>query len=190
MHFSYDWVFYTLLTYLPTFIKSIYSLSLTMTSLLSLFPYLTLAIFQIVLSYVGDFAIKSGKFRLVTVRKSFVIIGNLTSSILLMLAVYAKSLTSMVIFMSFATGFAGLCASAENANMMDLSPHYAGIVMGISNTVATLPGIIAPVVTAKIIGSNPTLESWREVFLITIVIMLVASSIYTIFGRAVSQPGM
>lgn len=167
-----------------------YNLSLSKTAFYSLFPYMTLTIFQIVVSYIGDCFIKSHKFKIVTIRKSFVIIGNVTSSILLMFAVYSKNLYVMVIFMSLATGFAGLCATAENANMMDLSPHYAGIVMGCSNTFATLPGIISPVITSYIIGENPTPYLWRIVFIITDVIMLCAASVYTIFGRGVSQPGM
>lgn len=41
--------------------------------------------------------------------------------------------------------------------MMDVSPNYAGIIMGISNTIATIPGIICPVLTSYIIGAEPTL---------------------------------
>lgn len=41
--------------------------------------------------------------------------------------------------------------------MMDVSPNYAGIIMGISNTIATIPGIICPVLISYIIGEKPTL---------------------------------
>jgi hypothetical protein len=30
------------------------------------------------------------------------------------------------------------------SNMLDLAPRHAGALMGISNTVATLPGVLSP----------------------------------------------
>lgn len=43
-------------------------------------------------------------------------------------------------------------------NIIDLSPNYAGILMGIVNTIATLPGMIGPVVAGAIVQE----VSWRE----------------------------
>ena len=42
--------------------------------------------------------------------------------------------------------------------MIDLAPNYAGILMGIANTIGTLPGMIAPLVVGAIVHQ----VSWRE----------------------------
>ena len=39
-------------------------------------------------------------------------------------------------------------------NIGDLSPNYAGTLMGISNTVANIPGFLAPLVNGIIIGEK------------------------------------
>ena len=39
-------------------------------------------------------------------------------------------------------------------NIGDLSPNYAGTLMGISNTIANIPGFLAPLVNGIIIGEK------------------------------------
>jgi len=54
-------------------------------------------------------------------------------------------------------------------NHIDLSPTYAGVLMGVTNTVATIPGIVSPTLTGYILGSDvdhPPIENWRIVFFI------------------------
>lgn len=42
-----------------------------------------------------------------------------------------------------------------SVNHLDLAPQHASILMGISNTFATLPGIISPTITGYIVKSPP-----------------------------------
>ena len=42
-------------------------------------------------------------------------------------------------------------------NIGDLSPNYAGTLMGISNTIANIPGFLAPLVNGVIIGEKVVL---------------------------------
>lgn len=39
-------------------------------------------------------------------------------------------------------------------NHLDLAPNFAGILMGVSNTVATLSGIISPIITGYIVTNG------------------------------------
>jgi ACS family sodium-dependent inorganic phosphate cotransporter len=41
-----------------------------------------------------------------------------------------------------------------SVNHLDIAPQHAGVLMGISNTVATLPGIISPLVTGFIVQNE------------------------------------
>jgi len=46
-----------------------------------------------------------------------------------------------VTFMTLAIGLMGLEGAGYGANAMEIAPRYAGIIFGVSNTVATIPGI-------------------------------------------------
>ena len=54
--------------------------------------------------------------------------------------------------MTGALGSSGLGVAGFNSNHLDIAPNYAGILMGITNTAGTIPGILAPF-TAKMIAS-------------------------------------
>ena len=54
--------------------------------------------------------------------------------------------------MTCALGGSGVIMAGFNSNHLDIAPRYAGVLMGITNTVATVPGIIAPLV-AKLIAN-------------------------------------
>ncbi len=49
-----------------------------------------------------------------------------------------------VALLTLAVGCSGAIYSGFVVNMVDIVPPFAGILFGISNTVATIPGILAP----------------------------------------------
>ena len=51
-----------------------------------------------------------------------------------------------VTLFSLAIGIQGLNGSSYTVNHLDIAPRFAGVLMGISNSVATIPGIISPYV--------------------------------------------
>ena len=88
-------------------------------------------------------------------------------------------------------------------NYADLSPNYSGFLMSISNTVGSIPGFVAPLVTGiitednasssqtliklpSIINHNSQLQStiaaWRSIFLIAAGIYIFSSIIFMVFG--------
>jgi ACS family sodium-dependent inorganic phosphate cotransporter len=65
--------------------------------------------------------------------------------------------------------------AAFGVNHLDIGPRYAGILMGISNTAATVPGIIGVAVTGLILGIT---GSFAPIFYITAVVYLVGLAGY------------
>ncbi|CAK1553393.1 unnamed protein product [Leptosia nina] len=59
--------------------------------------------------------------------------------------------------------------------------------MGLSNTIATLPGIVSPPLAGSIV-TDKTAEQWRIVCFISSAIYLVGAIIYYIFCSAEQQP--
>ena len=61
--------------------------------------------------------------------------------------------TLCVLFLTLAVGCSGLAQAGFNINHIDIAPQYAGILMGITNTAGTIPGIVGPLV-AKMIAKK------------------------------------
>ena len=55
-----------------------------------------------------------------------------------------------VLYLSFSVGFSGMAITGFHINHIDLAPQYAGVLMGITNSVATIPGIIGPLIAKTI----------------------------------------
>jgi hypothetical protein len=65
-------------------------------------------------------------------------------------------------------------------NINDIAGPYSGIIFGLSNTMATLPGIIAPKMTASI-TKNQLQSEWQIVFLISAAIYFIGTFFDLIF---------
>lgn len=52
-------------------------------------------------------------------------------------------------------GFGGMSLSGFSVNHLDIAPRYAGLLMGITNSAGTLPGIIGPYVAGAMTPSPP-----------------------------------
>ena len=47
-----------------------------------------------------------------------------------------------------------MSAAAYNTNYLDVSPHYAGQLFSIGNTIANITGIVTPIITGNILGDK------------------------------------
>jgi len=54
--------------------------------------------------------------------------------------------TLAVVLFSLALSSSALNMSSYNVNHLDIAPRYAGVLMGITNTAGTIPGMIGPYV--------------------------------------------
>jgi len=72
-------------------------------------------------------------------------------AVFLLLCGYFGSTTLWaIIFLSVSVGTVGFAVAGFTINHLDVAPKYAGILMGISNTVATIPGFVGPQVAKMI----------------------------------------
>ncbi len=55
---------------------------------------------------------------------------------------YSESMEDAITFLILGVGFSGLNATGYAVNHLDIAPRYAGILMGLSNTFATIPHLI------------------------------------------------
>ncbi|XP_061645522.1 sialin [Phyllopteryx taeniolatus] len=187
-HFSYNWTFYTLLTLLPTYMNDILGFSIQQNGFLSALPYLGCALFAMMSGQLADYLRERRRYSTVTVRKSFSVVGMIGPAVFLVAAGYTGcNYTLALTFLTLSSSLGGVSASGFNINHLDIAPSYAGILLGITNTFATIPGMVGPVI-ARSLTANNTIEEWQTVFYIAAAINLFGATFYSIFGRGSVQP--
>ena len=62
--------------------------------------------------------------------------------------------TVAVVLFSLALGMSALNTSSYNVNHLDIAPRYAGVLMGITNSAATIPGMVGPYVVGYLTNNE------------------------------------
>ncbi|RUS83811.1 hypothetical protein EGW08_008423 [Elysia chlorotica] len=169
-HMANNYLNYTLITSLPTFMKESLNFDVKENGALSALPYVCQFLGAIIVGQIADKVREKQLMSTKNVRKLFQTICK-----------YIQSLGGAGICVAIvgqmgcehryaAVGMLCLCTillSANRAgylsNHLDLAPSYAGILYGITNTVATVPGMVAPIVTGALTPTGSA-DEWRTVF--------------------------
>ena len=81
----------------------------------------------------------------------FHLTGGIGSATFLLLCGYLGiSTVTAVTFLTLSTAMTGVGIAGYHVNYLDIAPRFAGVIMGISNVIGTLPGFIAPQVAKAI----------------------------------------
>ena len=185
-HFTENWGFYTLLTCLPMFLRDVLGYSLDTAGFLASFPYILMAMVVQVSGYLADTIRADGKLSTTHIRKLFTCGAYLGQAFFMTLTALIMTRGTSITFLSLALGLGGLTWAGFGVNHLDVAPRYAAILMGISNTVGTIPGIIVPSLTGSIVVER-TPEEWRTVFLITAGVYTIGALLYGILASGEKQ---
>ncbi|KAJ8014130.1 hypothetical protein DPEC_G00037060 [Dallia pectoralis] len=187
-HFSYNWTFYTLLTLLPTYMSNVLGFSIKENGALSALPYIGCGLMAVLGGQLADYLREKHFCRTVVVRKVFSLIGMIGPAVFIVAVGYTGcNYVLAVAFLTISSSLGGMVASGFNINHLDIAPSYAGILLGITNSFATIPGMVGPVI-ARALTKNNTIEEWQSVFYISAGINLFGAAFYTLFGQGVVQP--
>uniref|UniRef100_A0A8C3CYY6 Sialin n=1 Tax=Cairina moschata TaxID=8855 RepID=A0A8C3CYY6_CAIMO len=170
-HFSYNWTFYTLLTLLPTYMKEILRFDAQENGFLSALPYFGCWLCIILSGQIADYLREKQKFSTVCVRKCFTLIGMIGPAVFLVAAGFIGCNYALAVaFVTISTTLGGFCTSGYSINHLDIAPSYAGILLGITNSFATIPGMVGPVI-AKSLTHNVSPFTFFIFFSVTIFII-------------------
>ncbi|GBN69743.1 Vesicular glutamate transporter 2, partial [Araneus ventricosus] len=84
--------------------------------------------------------------------------------------------------------FIGLSFTGCMIAPVDMSPTFAGSVMGLSSTIGSLAAFIFPVLVGVMTDGQQTLEQWNKIFLMCIGIVFSSGILFCVFGSAEVQP--
>jgi len=82
-------------------------------------------------------------------------------------------------YLTLGLGAVATSAAGFLVNHLDIGPRYAGVLMGITNTIGTIPGILAPVITGFIIQFS---GSWDPVFYLAAAISAIGLLVWLLFA--------
>jgi ACS family sodium-dependent inorganic phosphate cotransporter len=180
-HFGQNWTNYTLSNWLPTYFKEVLGMETRALSLTSV-PFLANAIAGMLAGHVADTLISRKLCTVLTVRRLATTVGLLGPAAchVLFAMTRSPSVAIGIVTLSFTLG--ALTSSGYMANHSDISESYAGLTFGISNTVATLPGVVAGPLTAWLIEYFR--GAWAPVFLIAAAINVACALVYLALSKA------
>ncbi|KAH9499196.1 hypothetical protein Btru_004415 [Bulinus truncatus] len=188
-HTCSNWGEYTFLTNMPTYIKEVLNFDIKKNGFLSSVPYLAFWIVITSSSWLADLVRSRQVLSTTATRKVFNSLGNLLPAALLICISFVDcrqselAITLLTIGISL-TGFQYGGGLYMNAG--DIAPAYAGVIYGISNTVATIPGFLAPL-TIALLTPDQTQEQWKLVFYISAAIYVLGTVFFVAFSDGTLQ---
>ena len=186
--FANNWGGYTLLTCLPKYLHDILRFDMTQNGILSALPYIVTWLLMIVGGYLADWLSRPHRLHITTVRKLFNTAGLLIPGLFLSTVGFLDCNRFLIVFaVVIAIGSAGLTVSGFAVNHLDIAPRYAGTLMGLTNTLATVGGILGPQVVGMLTYHESTRSQWQKVFYIATAIYCFGAAVFLIFGSGEIQ---
>ncbi|EQB79212.1 vesicular glutamate transporter 2 isoform 2 [Camelus ferus] len=155
--------------------------------MLSAVPHLVMTIIVPIGGQIADFLRSKQILSTTTVRKIMNCGGFGMEATLLLVVGYSHTRGVAISFLVLAVGFSGFAISGFNVNHLDIAPRYASILMGISNGVGTLSGMVCPIIVGAM-TKNKSREEWQYVFLIAALVHYGGVIFYAIFASGEKQP--
>ncbi len=163
------WTWYMLLTWMPIYLVKARGFSLEEMGIYAMFPYLAMLLAANGSGWLADSLIHRGV-NITLVRKVFQSICFIGSAVCLLLLSSTTSPQLAVLYLSLGLGSVAAGAAGFLVNHLDIGPRYAGVLMGVANTLGTIAGVLAPVVTGFIVQFT---NSWEPVFYLAAGISLI-----------------
>ena len=182
-HFAHNWLLYVLLAWLPSYFKASFGVSIANAGLLSAAPPLAMFFAANTAGHLADRLIANGRTVIFT-RKLMQCGGLFGAAAFLLLVPLAGSLTVAVLLMCGSASGLGFCAAGFNANTFDVAPRHADVIWGISNTFATIPGIVGVAITGWLVQQT---GSYSSAFILTAVIALAGGAVFLVAASGEQQ---
>ncbi|KAG9448468.1 hypothetical protein H6P81_008433 [Aristolochia fimbriata] len=185
-HFCGSWGHYTCLSWLPTYFSEELNLNLMEAAWVSVLPPLASIIVTSVASVFADNLISSGV-ETTTVRKICQSIAFLSPAICMTISSLDLGLPpwEMVLILTSGLGLSSFALSGLYCTHQDISPEYASVLLGITNTVGAVPGIVGVALTGSLLDST---HSWSlSLFAPSIFFYLTGTVVWLAFASSKPQ---
>ncbi|XP_012154824.1 putative inorganic phosphate cotransporter [Ceratitis capitata] len=189
-HCASTWCFWTLLTQIPTYMKSVLGKDIKSNAVLSALPYFTMLILGLACGPLSDFLEKGRHLSATTSRKIFNTIGQWVPVLtLIWLGYITRDQADLAVFLlTFTVSISTTMHLGWQVNHIDLAPNFAGTLVSLTNCAANVCSIIAPLVVGFVVTDTSNPHQWRIIFFIVAGINFLGNLMFILFGTAKVQP--
>uniref|UniRef100_A0A2K5K551 Major facilitator superfamily (MFS) profile domain-containing protein n=1 Tax=Colobus angolensis palliatus TaxID=336983 RepID=A0A2K5K551_COLAP len=185
-NFCRSWTFYLLLISQPAYFEEVFGFAISKVGLLSAVPHMVMTIVVPIGGQLADYLRSRQILTTTAVRKIMNCGGFGMEATLLLVVGFSHTKGVAISFLVLAVGFSGFAISGFNVNHLDIAPRYASILMGISNGVGTLSGMVCPLIVGAM-TRHKTREEWQNVFLIAALVHYSGVIFYGVFASGEKQ---
>ena len=158
-HTCSNWGWYTLLIETSFYFKQVHGFDIKDNAIASSVPFLTMWFFSMALSKTLDALRARGTLSTTWARKIATLIASVIPIGCLAALCHKGDSGLSVILMGIGITSIGGMFCGFLSNHIDIAPNYAGTLMAITNTCATLPGIIMPIFVGAVTHGN--VSKWK-----------------------------
>lgn len=182
------WGLFTILSQSPSYFRFVHGWTGSTIGIVSGLPHLMRTLMALVISQIADYLLRNDKMSRDHVRKAGTTISCILNGIFVIGIAYSGCNAMMAcVFMVLATGCHGAVSSGPLAGIIDNSPNFAGVLLGIVNMFCAIPGFVSPVIVSYLTYENQTVESWRIIFLISAAMLIASGVVYLLFSDSSRQ---
>jgi len=185
-HFCGNWGHYTLLSWLPTYFSQELHLNLTNAALLSILPPLASVAVTSVAAPLADHYISAG-YDVTMIRKVCQTIGFLSPAACMAFAAISPKLNPWVdvAILTSGLGLSSFTLAGLYCTHQDISPKYASVLLGITNTIGAIPGVLGVALVGIILDRT---QSWTlALFAPSIFFYLTGTVVWNVFASSKPQ---
>jgi sugar phosphate permease len=175
--FGFGW--YVFLSWLPRFLQDGLELDLSSKSFIAALPYCVGFIGLLLAGSLSDYIVSRELFSLLNSRKIFNTVGSVGPAICLFLLPMTQDQYLALVLLCVLMFLARFSVCGHSINIIDVAPQHAGQLLGFCNTVSTLSGIAANILTGKILERT---GSWQLVFWIPAILNIIGAIAFLIFA--------
>jgi ACS family sodium-dependent inorganic phosphate cotransporter len=154
-HFATTWVLYVLVSWLPSYFRDVQGMSIGSAGVVSAAPWVAMFVVANVAGPWSDRMLRRGA-DLTSMRKRLQSIALLGSATFLIAARGTQSPAIALVLLCGAGGALGCAWSGFAPNALDIAPRHAAVLAGVSNTIATIPGVVGVAATGWLVEVTGT----------------------------------
>ncbi|XP_063241946.1 vesicular glutamate transporter 1 [Bacillus rossius redtenbacheri] len=186
-NFCRSWNFYLLVLFQASYLQNTFHLKIEETGFVGALPHLLMTVIVPLGGMLADHVRKRGLLTTTNVRKIFNCGGFGMEAVFFLVVAYATTAVAATTALTFGVAFSGFAISGFNVNHLDIAPRYASILMGMSNGIGTIAGLICPIAIDNITRDH-TQQSWRTVFIMAATVHFIGVTFYALFASGELQP--
>uniref|UniRef100_A0A6I8NWK3 Major facilitator superfamily (MFS) profile domain-containing protein n=1 Tax=Ornithorhynchus anatinus TaxID=9258 RepID=A0A6I8NWK3_ORNAN len=185
--FSNYWLYITLLTSLPMYMKTVLHFNIREGGFLSSLPYIASWFSGSLVGLLADLLLSKNICSLITLRKLFSALGKtmlIPSAFLVAVSYMDSNYITAVVLLTLSLVIRSLSGAGCLINHMDIAPRYAA--QSLPSTFGTISGVITPSAVGFFTSQDAS-AGWRKVFFLSAAINLFGLIFYVIFGKVEIQ---